>query len=207
MSFYSQFGQDRWLSQTVFKNIKNGYFVEIGADDGIQGSNTKYFEEIGWTGVCIEPSPKRFLKLTDNRKCHCENVAISNTDDTVQFMDISGYGKQLSGIVNMYDPRHKTRIEGDLNNPKNTGYEIVDVRCVTLNSVLDKYDIQHVDFCSIDTEGAEVNILSSIDFDAINIRVIMVENNYKDESIDTILTKNGYTKRHSISIDDIYVKD
>ena len=122
-------------------------------------------------------------------------------------MDISGYGKQLSGIVNMYDPRHKTRIEGDLNNPKNTGYEIVDVRCVTLNSVLDKYDIQHVDFCSIDTEGAEVNILSSIDFDAINIRVIMVENNYKDESIDTILTKNGYTKRHSISIDDIYVKD
>ena len=207
MSFYSQFGQDRWLSQTVFKNIKNGYFVEIGADDGIQGSNTKYFEEIGWTGVCIEPSPERFLSLTDNRKCHCENVAISNTDGTVQFMDISGYGKQLSGIVDMYDPRHKTRIEGDLNNPKNTGYEIVDVRCVTLNSVLDKYDIQHVDFCSIDTEGAEVNILSSIDFDAINIRVIMVENNYKDESIDTILTKNGYIKRHSIRIDDIYVKD
>ena len=107
MKFYSQYNQDKWLYETYFKDKKNGVFLEIGADDGIDKSNTKFFEDtLNWTGMCIEPSPDRFKLLELNRQCVCENVAISNTVGSVEFLDISGWGKGLSGIVDKYDPKH-----------------------------------------------------------------------------------------------------
>ena len=63
MKFYSQYKQDEWLYNNHFKNKKNGTFLEIGADDGIDKSNTKFFEDLGWVGMCIEASPKRFKLL------------------------------------------------------------------------------------------------------------------------------------------------
>jgi hypothetical protein len=63
MKFYSQFNQDRYMFETFFKENKKGFFVDIGAHDGITGNNTKFFEEIGWSGVCVEPLPFIFEKL------------------------------------------------------------------------------------------------------------------------------------------------
>ena len=57
MKFYSQCGQDKWAYENLFKNKNDGFFIEIGADDGIHFSNTKFFEDLGWNGICIEPSP------------------------------------------------------------------------------------------------------------------------------------------------------
>ena len=136
MKFYSQYGQDKWLYEKYFKNKKNGVFLEIGADDGIDKSNTKFFEDIGWYGMCIEPSPKRFKLLENNRTCICENYALSNKVDEVDFMDISGWGKGLSGIVDSYDEKHKKRIEQEIKNPKNKGIEIIKVKTELLNNLL-----------------------------------------------------------------------
>ena len=54
MKFYSQFEQDKWLFENHFKDKKKGFFLEIGADDGIDKSNTKFYEELGWNGMCIK---------------------------------------------------------------------------------------------------------------------------------------------------------
>ena len=61
---YSQYGQDYFLDKFVFKGrLKNGFFVEAGADDFVDGSNTLWFEmEHDWTGVLVEPHPSRFPK-------------------------------------------------------------------------------------------------------------------------------------------------
>ena len=101
MNYYSQFGQDEWLYNQFYKNKIDGVFLEIGADDGIDKSNTKFFEDLGWTGLCIEPSPDRFSKLINNRKCICENIAVFDKECEIDFLDISGWGKGLSGIKNM----------------------------------------------------------------------------------------------------------
>jgi FkbM family methyltransferase len=208
MKSYSQYKQDMWLSENVFKNIDNGFFVEIGAHNGIQNSNTKHFEEVGWTGICIEPSPSRFQELVNNRSCHCENVALYDTEGTVQFMDIFGYSNQLSGIVNAYDARMMSRIKRELNrHPDNRGYKIEHIKCTKLNTVLQKYDVRHVDFCSIDAEGAEMNILRGVDFSFVEIDVFMIENNYNDSDVKNFLTDHGYIKKHSIRQDDIYTRD
>lgn len=66
--FYSQSEQDKWVCE-FFNYKKNGYFVEVGAYDGIQTSNTYFLEkELAWTGVCIEADTTIFQELSKHRK-------------------------------------------------------------------------------------------------------------------------------------------
>ena len=84
--FYSQAGQDKWVvEKTNSKN--NGYFLDIGAYDGINYSNTLYFEKyLGWNGICIEPDLKTYGYLIKNRSCICENIAVNNFKGKVPFI-------------------------------------------------------------------------------------------------------------------------
>jgi len=207
MKFYSQYGQDKWLYDTFFTDKGPGVFMEIGADDGVDKSNTLFFEEsLGWKGICIEPSPKRFKLLEQNRACICENYAVSDIAGEAIFLDIAGWGKGLSGIVHKYDTRHRKRIEAEIRHPLNKGKEVIKVNTELLPNLLDKHNITEIDFCTIDTEGGEYDILSTIDFNKYNIRIIIVENNYGDNKITKLLTDNGYKKIHKLTIDDVYIR-
>ena len=146
--FYSQYQQDKWLFDKYFSNKKDGVFIEIGADDGVQYSNTLFYENLGWTGLCIEPSPARYLELTSNRKCLTENVALSDYKGTTEFTDISGYGRGLSGLTEDYDQQHKNRISQEIQNPACGGSYLVDVNVDLLTNVLEKHKLYDIDFCS-----------------------------------------------------------
>lgn len=207
MEFYSQFKQDQWLFENHFKDKKDGFFLEIGADDGIDKSNTKFYEELGWKGMCIEPSDKRFKLLEANRNCICENYAISDSIGEVEFMDISGWGKGLSGIVDKYDNRHKNRIQQELRHPQNKGNETITVKTELLSNLLDKHNITEIDFCTIDTEGGEFDIIKTIDFDKYKINIILVENNYKESNVKDYLTSKGYKHVTTLTIDDVFIKE
>jgi FkbM family methyltransferase len=207
MKYYSQFGQDKWLNENIFKDKQDGFFLEIGADDGIDKSNTKLFEEKGWRGICIEPSPLRFKLLQKNRSCFVENLAISDEEGVADFLDIQGYGKGLSGIISNYPFQHKERLEIELSNPKNEGSNIIKIPTIKLGSVLVKYSVNHIDFLSIDTEGCEEKIIKSLDLSIFSIKVILIENNYKNTEIENHLKKQSYTKIKSFDVDDLYMKD
>jgi FkbM family methyltransferase len=204
MKFYSQFGQDAWLYNRVFKHKKSGTFIEIGADDGIDKSNTKFFEELGWNGICIEPSPVRFKQLISNRNCICENFAISDVIGEIEFMDIKGWGKGLSGLTSKYSDEHLERIKIEIKHPNNNGHNLIKVKSTTLETILDKHDIKHIDFCSIDTEGCELDIIKTINFNNIKIDIILVENNYESNDVRQYLKMSGYKMINRLYIDDVY---
>ena len=204
MKTYSQYNQDKWLFENIFPDKENGVFIEIGADDGIDKSNTKLFEELGWTGLCIEASPARYKLLEKNRNCICENVAVSDRDGECDFLDIAGYGKGLSGLVDKYDPAHQQRIKLEIQNPGNNGAEVIKVKTTTLQSLLEKHNISKIDFCSIDTEGSEEQIIHAIDFSKVSIEVLLIENNYNNTSITKFLESVGYKKIKKLHIDDVY---
>jgi len=206
MKFYSQYGQDKWLYENYFKDKKNGVFLEIGADDGIDKSNTMFFEEsMGWSGICIEPSPARFKLLKENRKCVCECVAISDYIGEAQFLDICGWGKGLSGIVKSYHKNHLPRIKNEVRHPNNTGHDVITVQTDLLNNILSRNSVYNIDFCTVDTEGSEFEILNALDFDKYNIKIILVENNYNDNRIKDLLVEKGYQHEGRVGpIDDIY---
>ena len=71
---------------------KDGYFVELGANDGITQSNTKYFElHKGWTGVLIEPSPTQYAQLKKSRSkrskfFNCACVGFDFPKETIELM-------------------------------------------------------------------------------------------------------------------------
>ena len=156
--------------------------------------------------MCIEASPKRFKLLEKNRTCVCENYVVSDSVGEVEFMDIDGWGKGLSGIVGKYDNKHKLRIEDEVKHPLNKGREIVTVNTELLPNLLAKHGITDIDFCTIDTEGGEYDILKTIDFDKYRIKFIIVENNYRDTKVGELLTGKGYQKVHKLTIDDVYMK-
>jgi hypothetical protein len=64
VTFPSQIGLDKWVSETVFPGLTNGVFLDVGSGEGVIGSNTFAIERKGWTGICIEPFPSHMQGRT-----------------------------------------------------------------------------------------------------------------------------------------------
>lgn len=201
--YFSQCGQDKWISEVLLPNIKKGIFVDVGAHDGISFSNTYYLEKKGWSGLAIEPNPTIFEKLRHNRQCQPVNACISSVSGNAQFRLIDGYSEMLSGLVEKYDPRHEERIQKELAQHGGS-FSHIQVQCLRLDEILENNDIAHIDYLSIDVEGGEIGVLNSIDFKKVKVSVIGIENNYGDYRIPKILSSNGF-RFHSKVGDEFYV--
>jgi FkbM family methyltransferase len=186
-----------------FFNFKpNGFFVDIGAYDGVSISNTKFLEDLGWDGICVEPHPNVFKKLVENRKCKKVNCAIWNENTEVNFLSLSGYTEMLSGIYESYDSRHYQRVLSELQLYGGNS-ELIKIKANTFDTIVDNTNI---DFLSIDTEGSELQILEQINFEKFDIKLICVENNFYENKFDDFFHKKGYKLYSTINIDYLYAK-
>jgi FkbM family methyltransferase len=191
--FYSQYGQDKYLDQDVFKGKTNGFFIEIGANDGVRFSNTYFLEKNrNWKGICVEPHPSAFEKLKKNRQAKLINACIADSKIDNEFLKIEGYAEMLSGLVDKYDPAHIQRIENDLKNHGGSK-DIIKIPSMTLDSIIKDNLLTEIDYCSIDTEGGEMDILETANLNENNIAVISVENNYYKKSLKRYMKKWGYS--------------
>ncbi len=138
MDYYSQCGEDRWLLEH-FPELatRKGIFVEVGAYDGIESSNTLAFERLGWTGTCFECSPELYRKLYANRR-HCSLLALDRFNGLATFHT----GGDLQGQHSLIAYDH------------NQGREIV----VEVSRLEDAIDYPHIDLLSLDTEGSELDV-------------------------------------------------
>jgi len=189
------------LSELCFK--RNGYFVEIGATNGVSLSNTHLLEkQFGWTGILVEPARCWHEALKANREAHIETRCVWKTShETVEFREVEN--PVLSGIREYWNNDAHAA-----NRQRGTHYP---VQTVSLNDLLEICNApQEIDYLSVDTEGSELDILSSFDFSRRRIRVITVEHNFTParDGIHRLLSKNGYTRRlESVSaFDDWYVE-
>lgn len=185
--FYSQDKQDEILEKGLFKGYKNGFYVDVGAHNGRSLNNTLFFEEThGWNGINIEPNKTVYDKLVINRPNNINlNCAVCNTNGEAKFLMNKGYTEMLSGLEETFDPRHINRIERE--NIKYTGTtELITVKTKTMETILDEYNIKTINYLSIDVEGAEFEVIKSINFEKVFIDVIGFENNYPDVSKDII---------------------
>lgn len=206
--FYSQCKQDEILYSRYFNKLSTpGFFIEIGAHNGEYLSNTLFYEEsLNWNGICIEASPLLFAECKKRRKCLSLNYAICNNDGESNFLELIGDPTALSGLVDMYDHRHIQRID---NHIQTIGGEknYISISTRKLQTILDDNNINEIHYLSIDTEGSELDILKSIDFNKTFIHVIEVENNYPDkfEVIKNILLSNGFIHDKNIEWDEIFI--
>jgi FkbM family methyltransferase len=197
---YSQLGQDLEVLK-LFNYKKQGYFVEIGANDGIQLSNTYLLEtKYDWTGICVEPMPNAYEKLIVNRprSQHCNRAIFSDSDTIVKF-DIANVYDLLSGISNCIDCHINTVNENKTQ---------IDVLTLTFNDLLEKYNAPlYIDYLSLDTEGSELEILKSVDLTKYTFGLIDVEHNYVEPRrtlIRELLESHGYKYIRENNFDDCY---
>ena len=174
--YFSQAGQDKIIKEIFFKNKKNGFFVEIGAFDGIQGSNCYHFEKfLNWDGIALEPSRIQFEKLKKNRKCKILNEAVSHEIKEVEFIEVIEGLTQMSGINDNFYQRNMNIIS----NNERSKTQSINLKTITFEQAVPKNT--DIDYLSIDIEGGEMDLLNSINFHDNDIKVISVENNIPAE--------------------------
>lgn len=203
MEYFSQDGQDKFIVN-LFRRKHGGIFLDIGAYDGLNFSNSIYLEkELFWKGLCIEPNPIIFDQLKKNRSCICLNCCIGEVKGTFSFLSISGHATMLSGLIEMFDKKHLNRIDSEI---LNFGGEkkLIDVDVLPLREILEDNDFKTIDYCNIDVEGGEMSVLRSIDFSKISIKVFTIENNYGSKEIRNFLRPLGYSLITKLGADEVY---
>ena len=183
MRFYSQQNEDQILWKK-YLNYRDGFFIELGAMDGITYSNSLFFEEsLGWKGVLIEPTTQ-FYQLVNNRPNALNfNYAISEVESDVEFV---GNGA-LGGIKDSMSEKHY--LGWGLNNQRP-----YIVKSVPISKILKPLNIHRVDLFSIDVEGGELSVLKSFDW-SIPVYLVLIEMakhdlNKDQECRDFLMSKN-----------------
>jgi FkbM family methyltransferase len=208
MTFHSQHAQDKYLYDNFFKDKKEkGVFVDIGAHDGVDISNTYFYEkELGWTGICIEPIKSRFDALRKNRSCICIEGCISDVEGEEEFVTFPEYTDMLSGIKKTFDTNTETIVNQRIaeNNHHST---IIKVKSYNINNILKEHNIKDVDFVSLDTEGSELIILNTLNFDEFNIEFFVIENNKYNNIIHKFMKTKNYKLIDKLGCDEVYQKN
>ncbi len=161
--FRSSRNEDRSIYELLFLNAKNtSSYVELGAFNGKRESNTRFFDLcLKWNGLLIEANPMKYPKLLENRPhAHCLNYAPScNRLKEIAFHSVSFTNAAQADVANNYD---------------NTS--LTNVPCDQLTPVLVDVLGGQVTFFSLDVEGAENQVLRTVDFSKIKVDIWMVEN-------------------------------
>jgi len=197
----SQLRQDLFaISHHNFK--KNGYYVEFGATNGVDLSNTYFLEKhFGWEGILAEPGTVWHNDLRRNRKCNIETRCVWK--DSASILTFNETTTAEFSTINKY-----TNL--DSNSDIRKSGKKYNVETISLNDLLEKFDSPgRIDYLSIDTEGSEYEILSELNFSKYTFGVITCEHNYTDNrgKIYALLSRNGYKRVwEDISLfDDWYV--
>ncbi|SDB36742.1 FkbM family methyltransferase [Bauldia litoralis] len=185
-TYHGQIGQDYLLDEAVFRGMRDGTFIDIGANDGVFYSNSVMFErDRGWSGVCVEPNPAVFPKLIAQRGCPCVNAAVGAERGVLPFEQVVGYGQMLSGLKGKASRAHDGRIQHAVEE-RGSVVKTIDVDVITFPDIIRQHDIKNVDLLTVDTEGNEPEILATIAEADVMVHVIDVECN--DDSDVPILT-------------------
>jgi len=205
--YYSQAGEDEYLNENYFKNLKNGKYIELGALDGVLYSNTKFFEDqLEWNGILIEPHPEKFKDLETNRpKNVLFNNVVSNQTDELLFRYFVDNYAGVSGVENTLPTEHLQGFYTCVNEPQ----AYITLKPDSLTNIIKQSNINHFDLLSLDVEGHEYEVLLSWDF-SVPIDIILIETLggsqcEKEELCRQLLIQNGYRFSEKYKHNEIFI--
>ena len=194
---YSQYGQDTFFA--LLFDGEPGFFVDVGARDGINISNTYLLEKrYGWKGICIEPHSGFYRRLVKNRQSlnlQCAVADVGAEKSTLEFAQWRRGARGHSGLVSV-DYRHTGLLE-------QAKHEVVTVDVYSLEAIFEENGVQVVDLLDVDVEGAEYSVVRSINFDKCRINYITVEQGTAE--MDSYLSENGYVRLCELGEDAVYM--
>jgi len=187
---------------------KNGLFVDVGAYDGIQHSNTWGLAQAGWSGICYEPVPEAYAQCIKNHEKHRvinDNHCIGNFAGTVELT--------LAGTLSTYN---QDQINSEYWSQEYENRKIITTKIVTLDKSLEGYRFPpSFDVLSLDTEGSESDVLKAFDISYWRPKLAIVEAQELHPSeglrlqapfINDFFFLAGYTKIYCDEINNIYLR-
>lgn len=187
----SQVGQDK-LVMGLLQNPKNGYFIDLAANDATNLSNTYQLEkQLQWNGICIEPNPLYWTSLS-HRKCHIAAAVVGKTRmEEIRFRMYPDLKKRApsGGIEGYIDPKMPRSRE-----------KSADLYTVPFLEILEKFHAPHViEYLSLDVEGSEFLVMEAFPFDKYTFKVLTIERP-KQELVD-LLIRHDYLYLAANNID------
>lgn len=165
---YSQEGEDLIIKR-IFEIKHFGFYVDVGAHHPKRFSNTYLFYKQGWRGINIEPRPgsKKLFDKLRNRDINIE-AAISETKGDLLYFEFD------EPALNSFDQNLS------IERANNTKYKIINkihIKTYKLADILDNYlpTGQKIDFLTIDTEGFDIHVLRSNNWERYRPEIILCE--------------------------------
>jgi hypothetical protein len=163
-----------YLFNTLMKRANvMGTFVEFGCADGTKHSTTYAFEQMGWTGLCIEPNYPNFLKAKEARM-NAIFALVTGKPGNFTYAQISGKDDRLSGVVEFYSPKYKELVAAA---EKRGDVEYRRLPGTPLETLLESRGFTHVDWISVDCEGCEASFIQNFDFTKWGVQMVNYEPN------------------------------
>ncbi|MCD2183568.1 FkbM family methyltransferase [Rhizobium sp. GN54] len=167
-------------------------------------SNSVLLEAAGWSGILIEANPGSYAKcrrpcaIVENAVC----VSASFADAYTQITDVG-----LMSVTEQSTLAGNERLQRLAGGEGFTGRkkQAIEVPTATLSQVLEKHHIKSVDLLLLDVEGAEIEVLSGIDF-SIHAPTYLVAEDAYDDSVRSFLEHKGY-KQQDVLLERKFTRD
>ena len=168
------------LKESFFNGERNGFFVDVGANEPVNGSQTWRLEQLGWRGILIEPQPDLAEQLRQHRRASVYSFACSSPSNAGRSMPL-----HLAGVHSSFRPQHF--VAGMRR------YGVVEVPVTTLDQILsDANAPTPLDLVSIDVEAHELEVLDGFDLKRWQPRLILIEDLVMNLRLHRHVTAKGY---------------
>ena len=180
--------QEDLVIKEYFNGKNKGFYVDVGCYHPLQRNNTMLLYQKGWRGINIDISDFsiklfKFLRPDDFNL----NLAVSNKEGEIDMF----FQKKLSQLSTIKENHAKKAFQGNILNKK--------ILSKRLTSILDesKYKDQKIDFLNIDVEGADFEVLQSLNLNKYSPELIcieVIEKDLENSDVFNFLYKNSYKK-------------
>lgn len=193
---YSQFREDKILDRIFVDKV--GTCVEVGANDGVTGSASYYFEKKGWKCILVEPVPELCDRIRRSRSAVVFECAASSESGEDRFYVAESADSHSTFSLTAPLQKH---LDGE-----KTGVREIRVRKRTLDRILDEAGVSGIDFITIDVEGHELEVLRGFSIERHRPRIVIIEDNSDrtDASIRTYMEGKGYIAFFRTGVNDWY---
>lgn len=209
---YAQIGEDLVVAQILDKvlGIKKPTYLDVGAYDPISINNTYLFYEQGCQGVLVEPNPAlwdRLHKVRPRDTLLKGGIGLGGPEKEADYYVIGG--GPATGVLNTF-----SKEEADTVVAKSNGaffiQEVLKMPFLDINAVMAEHFQGAPNFVSIDTEGLDLAILKTIDFQRYRPDVFCVETMpYRSRLIETpildLMASKNYMVRGGSFVNTVFV--
>jgi len=192
--FNVYYGQNRedLILKSLFPNLKNGFYVDVGAQDPKIFSVTKIFYDMGWSGINIEPQAK-FHKLLIDKRPRDINLKLligKSKGKSIfrEYLDASGLSTASGSMKRNYESETEARLT-----EVTKRYIDYEVETRSLADIFEEYaGNRTISFLKIDVEGFEKEVIEGNDWNAYRPKVLCVEFNHTQNNLSKLIENNKY---------------